>query len=109
MESTLHRALVGLDGRRLAHRAPHTSPDGCQAPLAAVGVHYQPPAWNILLPLGISFYTFHSMAYVLDVYWKRVEPIPKLADYALFIAFFTQLVAGPILRNADLVTQFARQ
>ncbi len=77
-----------------------------QALLAAVGVHYQPPAWSILLPIGISFYTFHSIAYMLDVYWKRVEPIQKLADYALFIAFFTQLVAGPILRKTDLVPQF---
>jgi D-alanyl-lipoteichoic acid acyltransferase DltB (MBOAT superfamily) len=77
-----------------------------QALMAVVGVHYQPPAWDILLPVGISFYTFHSLAYMLDVYWKRAEPIPKLADYALFIAFFTQLVAGPILRKGDLVPQF---
>lgn len=79
-----------------------------QALMLAIGVHYQPPAWNILLPVGISFYTFHSMSYTLDIYWKRVEPIPKLVDFALFVAFFTQLVAGPILRTADLVPQFAR-
>jgi len=74
--------------------------------MSAVGVHYQPPEWNILLPVGISFYTFHSMSYTLDIYWRRVEPIPKLFDFALFVAFFTQLVAGPILRTADLVPQF---
>ncbi len=74
----------------------------------AVGVHYRQPEWNILLPVGISFYTFHSMSYTLDIYWKRVEPIPKLFDFALFVAFFTQLVAGPILRTSDLVPQFAR-
>lgn len=79
-----------------------------QALLALAGVHYQPPAWDIVLPVGISFYTFHSMSYTLDVYWRRVEPIPKLFDFALFVAFFTQLVAGPILRKADLVPQFAR-
>src|SRR6185312_1290093 len=73
----------------------------------AVGVHYRQPEWNILLPVGISFYTFHSMSYTLDIYWRRVEPIPKLFDFALFVAFFTQLVAGPILRTADLVPQFA--
>ncbi|MBZ5526242.1 MAG: MBOAT family protein [Acidobacteriia bacterium] len=74
--------------------------------MSAVGVHYRQPEWNILLPVGISFYTFHSMSYTLDIYWRRVEPIPKLFDFALFVAFFTQLVAGPILRTADLVPQF---
>lgn len=77
-----------------------------QALMAAMGVHYQPPAWNILLPVGISFYTFHSMSYTLDIYLGRVKPIPKLFDFALFVAFFTQLVAGPILRTSQLVPQF---
>jgi alginate O-acetyltransferase complex protein AlgI len=79
-----------------------------QVLMKAIGVHYQQPEWNILLPVGISFYTFHSMSYTLDIYWRRVEPIPKLFDFALFVAFFTQLVAGPILRTADLVPQFMR-
>ena len=79
-----------------------------QALMNAVGVHYHAPEWNILLPVGISFYTFHSMSYTLDVYWRRAEPIPKLFDFALFVAFFTQLVAGPILRISDLVPQFSR-
>jgi alginate O-acetyltransferase complex protein AlgI len=79
-----------------------------QALMATMGIHYQPPAGNILLPVGISFYTFHSLSYTLDVYWRRVEPIPKLFDFALFVAFFTQLVAGPILRTSDLVPQFSR-
>jgi alginate O-acetyltransferase complex protein AlgI len=78
-----------------------------QALMSVIGVHYERPQWNILLPVGISFYTFHSMSYTLDVYWRRVEPIPKLFDFALFVCFFTQLVAGPILRTADLVPQFA--
>ena len=76
--------------------------------MASVGVQYTPPEWNILLPVGISFYTFHSMSYTLDIYWRRVEPIPKLFDFALFVSFFTQLVAGPILRTSDLVPQFSR-
>lgn len=77
-----------------------------QALLASIGIHYQQPQWDILLPVGISFYTFHSMSYTLDIYWRRVEPIGKLSDFALFVSFFTQLVAGPILRTADLVPQF---
>jgi alginate O-acetyltransferase complex protein AlgI len=79
----------------------------CQALLAAIGLEYQVPAWDILLPVGISFYTFHSMSYTLDLYWRRAAPVPKLLDFALFVAFFTQLVAGPILRTADLVPQFS--
>lgn len=76
--------------------------------MASIGVQYTPPEWNILLPVGISFYTFHSMSYTLDIYWRRVEPIPKLFDFALFVSFFTQLVAGPILRTSDLVPQFSQ-
>jgi alginate O-acetyltransferase complex protein AlgI len=79
-----------------------------QAVMNAIGIHYRAPEWNILLPVGISFYTFHSLSYTLDIYWRRVEPIPKLFDFALFVAFFTQLVAGPILRTSDLVPQFMR-
>lgn len=79
-----------------------------QALMNAFGVHYHAPEWNILLPVGISFYTFHSMSYTLDIYWRRAQPIPKLFDFALFVAFFTQLVAGPILRISDLVPQFSR-
>jgi alginate O-acetyltransferase complex protein AlgI len=82
--------------------------DNWQALMNRIGVPYQRPAWNILLPVGISFYTFHSMSYTLDIYWRRVQPIPKLFDFALFVSFFTQLVAGPILRTSDLVPQLAR-
>lgn len=86
----------------------HFMLENWQALMNTFGVHYRAPEWNILLPVGISFYTFHSLSYTLDVYWRRVEPIPKLFDFALFVAFFTQLVAGPILRTADLVPQLMR-
>jgi alginate O-acetyltransferase complex protein AlgI len=79
-----------------------------QALMATFGIAYQPPEWNIILPVGISFYTFHSMSYTLDIYFRRVKPIPRLFDFALFVTFFTQLVAGPILRTSDLVPQFER-
>src|ERR1051326_261507 len=58
---------------------------------------HQPPgtfALNIILPLGISFHTFQSMSYVIDVYRAEQEPITDIVDYALFISFFPQLVAG---------------
>jgi D-alanyl-lipoteichoic acid acyltransferase DltB (MBOAT superfamily) len=65
------------------------------------------PVWigRIVLPVGISFYTFHGVSYVLDVYRGRVAPKKSLTDFMLFIAFFPQLVAGPILRAAQFVPQ----
>src|ERR1700683_2363946 len=58
-------------------------------------------ALSIILPLGISFHTFQSMSYVIDVYRKEQEPITDPIDYALFISFFPQLVAGPIVRARE--------
>jgi alginate O-acetyltransferase complex protein AlgI len=58
-------------------------------------------ALSIILPLGISFHTFQSMSYVVDVYRKEQEPIVNPIDYALYIAFFPQLVAGPIVRARE--------
>jgi len=74
---------------------------------AAAGVAYQPPEWNIILPVGISFYTFQTMAYSLDVYLRRAEPSKSFLDFALFVTFFPQLVAGPIVRPSHLLPQFA--
>ncbi len=75
--------------------------------MQALGVAWQAPAWEIVLPVGISFYTFQTMAYTLDVYLKRAAPTRSLLDFSLFVTFFPQLVAGPIVRPADLVPQFA--
>ena len=78
-----------------------------QALMSAVGVVYVPPAWDIVLPVGISFYTFQTMAYTLDVYLRRAKPLDSLLDFSLFVTFFPQLVAGPIVRPTQLVPQFA--
>ena len=78
-----------------------------QALMSAVGVVYVPPAWDIVLPVGISFYTFQTMAYTLDVYLGRAKPLGSLLDFSLFVTFFPQLVAGPIVRPTQLVPQFA--
>jgi alginate O-acetyltransferase complex protein AlgI len=63
-------------------------------------------ALNIILPLGISFHTFQSMSYVVDVYRREQEAISNPIDYALFIAFFPQLVAGPIVRAREFFRDF---
>jgi D-alanyl-lipoteichoic acid acyltransferase DltB (MBOAT superfamily) len=74
--------------------------------LRAAGIAYAPPGWNIVLPVGISFYTFQSIAYSLDVYLRRAEPTNNFLDFALFVTFFPHLVAGPIVRPTLLIPQF---
>jgi alginate O-acetyltransferase complex protein AlgI len=73
--------------------------------LAAGGVDYSPPAMGIVLPVGISFYTFQSLSYTIDVYRGRTRPSHYLLDFALFVTFFPQLVAGPIVRSVDFLPQ----
>ena len=75
--------------------------------MAGLGIDYQPPAFDIVLPVGISFYTFATMSYTLDVYLRRAAPARNFLDYALFVTFFPHLVAGPIMRPTELVPQFA--
>jgi alginate O-acetyltransferase complex protein AlgI len=76
---------------------------------ASVGVQYQPPDWDIVLPVGISFYTFATMSYTLDVYLRRSEPTRSMLDFSLFVTFFPHLVAGPIMRPTELVPQFQKE
>ena len=75
--------------------------------MSLVGVEWQAPGWDIVLPVGISFYTFQTMAYSLDVYLRRAEPAKSFLDFSLFVTFFPQLVAGPIVRPTHLIPQFA--
>ena len=73
--------------------------------MARLGVIYQPPHLDILLPVGISFYTFHSLSYTLDVYRGVMQPTKSLRDFVLAVSFFPQLVAGPIVRAGDFLPQ----
>ncbi|HEX2099822.1 MAG TPA: MBOAT family O-acyltransferase [Candidatus Synoicihabitans sp.] len=76
--------------------------------LALAGIQYQPPRLDLFLPIGISFYTFQSMSYTLDVYRGHLVPTRSLRDFILSVSFFPQLVAGPILRAADFLPQLDR-
>jgi alginate O-acetyltransferase complex protein AlgI len=67
------------------------------------GISYKP--FDIFLPVGISFFTFQSLSYTIDIYRKRLKPADHLLDYAFFVSFFPQLVAGPIVRAADFLPQ----
>ncbi len=71
----------------------------------ALGVAYEPARLSIVLPVGISFYTFQTMSYTLDVYRRRMAPCPSSLDYALYVTFFPQLVAGPIVRALEFLPQ----
>jgi len=73
---------------------------------AAAGFSYPVPLIHVILPIGISFHTFQSLSYTIDVYLKRKQPERHLGIFALFVAFFPQLVAGPIERATTLLPQF---
>src|SRR5258705_3846306 len=76
--------------------------------LARIGIIYRPPHLDILLPVGISFYTFHSLSYTLDIYRDVLKPTKSLRDFVLPVSFFPQLVAGPIVRAGDFLPQLVR-
>ena len=65
------------------------------------------PYRELSLPVGISFYTFQSLSYVLDIYWKKVKPQKNILYFALYISMFPQLIAGPIVRYIDIERQLA--
>ncbi|HEX8607958.1 MAG TPA: MBOAT family O-acyltransferase [Pedobacter sp.] len=72
----------------------------------AIGIDFHPAKPNIILPAGISFYTFTTLCYTIDMYKQRSEPVKSLLDFSLFVTFFPHLVAGPIVRPEQLVPQF---
>ena len=72
----------------------------------AAGVHWTPAPIDVVLPIGISFYTFMTISYTVDVYLERTRPARSFLDYALYVTFFPHLVSGPIVRTHELVPQF---
>ncbi len=77
--------------------------------LGTIGVSYAPSGGSIILPLGISFYTFQSMSYSMDVFRGKIKPHHSFLDFALYVTFFPQLVAGPILRAGFFLQQLAEE
>jgi len=74
--------------------------------LGSLGVSYETPVVDLLLPVGISFYTFQTLSYTIDVYQGKRSAEKHLGIFALYVAFFPQLVAGPIERSVNLIPQF---
>ena len=77
--------------------------------LGLFGLNPDWPTINILLPVGISFYTFQAISYTIDVYRGDIKPTRNVVAFCVFIAFFPQLVAGPIERATNLLPQFLRK
>jgi alginate O-acetyltransferase complex protein AlgI len=76
--------------------------------LARVGLHASLPVLNVILPVGISFYTFQELSYTIDVYRRRTIAVKSLLDFAVYVSFFPQLVAGPIERSDHLLPQLVQ-
>ena len=74
--------------------------------LENIGMHFSLPGLNWAIPVGISFFTFQAVGYLLDVYHKRVPAENNILDYALFVSFFPQVTSGPISTAKDLMPQF---
>jgi alginate O-acetyltransferase complex protein AlgI len=85
----------------------HFFAESLQGFLAQCGVSVPLGQLEVALPIGISFYTFQSMSYVIDVYRRQIKPTRNLIEFATFVSFFPHLVAGPIMRPATLLPQVA--
>ena len=83
--------------------------DSAAQALAWGGVEAHLPTLSIVLPVGISFYTFQTLSYSIDIYRGQLEPKRNVLDFALFVAFFPQLVAGPIVRARDFLPQLEKR
>ncbi len=74
----------------------------------SVGIELSGPTLDIVVPVGISFYTFQTLSYTIDVYRGNLRPEPSLLKFSVFVSFFPQLVAGPIVRASDFLPQLSR-
>jgi D-alanyl-lipoteichoic acid acyltransferase DltB (MBOAT superfamily) len=64
---------------------------------------------NIILPVGISFFTFQSLSYTVDIYRRKLDPVRNIVDFGFYVSFFPQLIAGPIVRASEFIPQLARE
>ncbi len=83
--------------------------ENLQLSLQSIGWHVDFWTLQVILPVGISFYTFHGLSYVVDIYYNRIEPSRNFGNYAVFVSFFPLLVAGPIERATHLLPQIEKK
>lgn len=82
--------------------------DSFAALVGQFGFHVHPYTISVILPVGISFYTFHGLSYIIDIYKRRIEAEKNVVEYSVFVSFFPLLVAGPIERATHLLPQIKR-
>ena len=82
--------------------------DSFAAMLQGFGLNPSIHTLKIILPVGISFYTFQSMSYTIDIFRRQLKPEPDFIKFATFVSFWPQLVAGPIVRASDFLPQFQK-
>ncbi|NOZ60572.1 MAG: MBOAT family protein [Calditrichaeota bacterium] len=87
----------------------HFFADNLFALLQNLGIQLHQSTLRVILPIGISFYTFQTMSYTIDVYRQKIKPTKNFIDYALYVAFFPKLIAGPIERAGDFLPQIEQQ
>ena len=102
----LTASLVSNLGILFAFKYYNFFGESMRAAFEHFNLFYHMPVFDALLPVGISFYTFQSMSYTIDVYCKKREPERHAGIFALYVSFFPQLVAGPIERSTHLIPQF---
>jgi alginate O-acetyltransferase complex protein AlgI len=83
--------------------------DSFKVSLAHLGIDINIWTLNVILPVGISFYTFHGLSYVIDIYNRKIQPERNIVNYSLFVSFFPLLVAGPIERATHLLPQIIKK
>jgi len=83
--------------------------DSFAAAVENIGLHVNPWTLKVILPVGISFYTFHGLSYVIDIYKDRIKAEKNFVDYSVFVSFFPLLVAGPIERATHLLPQIQKE
>lgn len=99
---------LGLDFSLLGYFKYHNFfIDNLRSVVGLGGWEFDTVTLYIILPLGISFYTFQSIAYTVDIYRREIQPAASLVEYLAFLSFFPQLVAGPIVRAAQMLPQFS--
>jgi len=105
----LFTSLVGNLGILFTFKYYNFFRDSAEEIFTRLGLESALPAADLLLPVGISFYTFQSLSYTIDVYRRKRDPERHLGRFALYVAFFPQLVAGPIERSTRLLPQLAQR
>ncbi len=83
--------------------------DSVNAFFSRLGLEMAMANWELILPVGISFYTFQTMSYTIDIYRGELKPTKSFLDFAVFVAFFPQLVAGPIVRASEFLPQLKQE